>query len=211
MDPWVITPQERARFEVQFNALKPINGIVTGGQARDFFLQSQLPAPVLGIIWGLADTDADGKMNINEFSIACKLINLKLRGFDMPQALPPNMLQFFQPAAVAPGVPASNAALLSGMVPPPKPPLPAAPSPIPAATSKIISPPSGGGTPNLLSPTGILSPPLVAPSPAPLVTAPLVSAPLIGGGVPPPIPPAPVVPLAGLASVTPPSTMAFRL
>lgn len=37
----------------------------------------------------LADTDADGKMNINEFSIACKLINLKLRGFDIPKSLPP--------------------------------------------------------------------------------------------------------------------------
>lgn len=232
MDPWVITPQERARFEAQFNSLKPINGFVTGGQARDFFLQSQLPAPVLGIIWGLADTDADGKMNINEFSIACKLINLKLRGFELPKALPPNMLQFFQPTAIVPGVPA-NAALLSGMVPP-KPPLPTAPSPIPTASvplvaglppaapaaAKIISPPSGGGTPNLMSPTGILSPPLVAPvaAPAPLIgAAPLVTAapvipPLVGGAAPPPIPPAPLVqhvPLAGLASVTPPSTMAI--
>lgn len=40
----------------------------------------------------LADTDSDGKMNINEFSIACKLINLKLRGFEIPKALPPTLI-----------------------------------------------------------------------------------------------------------------------
>lgn len=42
---------------------------------------------------GLSDTDADGKMNINEFSIACKLINLKLRGFEIPNVLPPILIQ----------------------------------------------------------------------------------------------------------------------
>lgn len=51
MDPFVITPPERARFESQFNALQPINGIVTGDQAKGFFMQSQLPLPILGAIW----------------------------------------------------------------------------------------------------------------------------------------------------------------
>lgn len=51
MDPWVITPQERARFESQFQGLKPINGIITGDQAKGFFMLSQLPLPVLGAIW----------------------------------------------------------------------------------------------------------------------------------------------------------------
>lgn len=40
----------------------------------------------------LADTDRDGKMNINEFSIACKLVNLKIRGFEVPKQLPPTMI-----------------------------------------------------------------------------------------------------------------------
>lgn len=51
MDPYVITPAERARFEQQFLALKPINGIVTGDQAKGFLLQSQLPPAILGVIW----------------------------------------------------------------------------------------------------------------------------------------------------------------
>ncbi|XP_048512969.1 intersectin-2 isoform X5 [Athalia rosae] len=93
VDPWVIQPRERARYQEQFNSLKPVNGIVTGDQVKGFLLQSQLPPPILGKIWGLSDTDADGKMDLNEFSIACKLINLKLRGFEIPNALPPSLIR----------------------------------------------------------------------------------------------------------------------
>lgn len=50
-----------------------------------FFLQNYFKR-------ALADTDSDGKMNIDEFSIACKLINLKLRGFEVPPALPPVLI-----------------------------------------------------------------------------------------------------------------------
>lgn len=50
-DPWAITPRERAKYQEQFKALVPENGIVTGMQARGFFLQSQLPPQVLGEIW----------------------------------------------------------------------------------------------------------------------------------------------------------------
>ncbi|XP_028046441.1 intersectin-1 isoform X3 [Monomorium pharaonis] len=92
-DPWVIQPRERMRYQEQFDSLKPINGIVTGDQAKGFLLRSQLPPVILGQIWALSDTDADGKMNINEFSIACKLINLKLRGFEIPKVLPPVLIQ----------------------------------------------------------------------------------------------------------------------
>ncbi|XP_076478469.1 dynamin associated protein 160 isoform X8 [Bombus vancouverensis nearcticus] len=93
MDPWVIQPRERARYREQFDSLKPINGVVTGEQAKEFLLKSQLPPVILGQIWALSDTDADGKMDINEFSIACKLINLKLRGFEIPKALPSALIQ----------------------------------------------------------------------------------------------------------------------
>lgn len=51
VDPWVITPRERVKYLEQFRALHPQNEIVTGAQAREFFLQSQLPPLVLGEIW----------------------------------------------------------------------------------------------------------------------------------------------------------------
>ncbi|XP_054002399.1 intersectin-1 isoform X6 [Hylaeus anthracinus] len=93
MDHWVVQPMERARYREQFESLKPINGVVTGEQAKQFLLKSRLSPAILGEIWALSDTDADGKMDINEFSIACKLINLKLRGFEIPKSLPPVLVR----------------------------------------------------------------------------------------------------------------------
>ncbi|CAD6226832.1 GSCOCG00005935001-RA-CDS [Cotesia congregata] len=93
IDPWVIQPRERLVFKDQFEALKPNNGVVTGEQAKGFLLRSQLPPSILGKIWALSDTDGDGKMDINEFSIACKLIHLKLRGMEVPPSLPPSLIQ----------------------------------------------------------------------------------------------------------------------
>ncbi|XP_070491973.1 intersectin-1 isoform X2 [Chironomus tepperi] len=95
-DPFLVTAKEKFRFEQQFNALGPINGFVTGVQAKDFFLKSGLSPLILGQIWALADTDADGKMNIIEFSIACKLISSKLRNVDVPKQLPPTLLASLQ-------------------------------------------------------------------------------------------------------------------
>lgn len=51
VDPFVITSRERAKYVEQFKTLNPLNEIVTGQQARGFFLQSQLPPAVLGEIW----------------------------------------------------------------------------------------------------------------------------------------------------------------
>ena len=36
--------------------------------------------------------NGDGKMDINEFSVACKLINLRLKGMELPKSLPPQLL-----------------------------------------------------------------------------------------------------------------------
>ena len=41
---------------------------------------------------GLADMNGDGQMDINEFSVACKLITNQLKGFPLPKTLPPAML-----------------------------------------------------------------------------------------------------------------------
>ncbi|XP_033248801.1 intersectin-1 isoform X2 [Drosophila miranda] len=92
VDAWAVTQREKLKYQEQFKGLQPQAGFITGAQAKGFFLQSQLPPLILGQIWALADVDSDGKMNINEFSIACKLINLKLRGMEVPKALPPTLL-----------------------------------------------------------------------------------------------------------------------
>ncbi|KAK6490049.1 intersectin-2 isoform X1 [Huso huso] len=90
---WAITPEERSKHDKQFNSLLPVMGFVTGDQARRFFLQSGLPAAVLAEIWALADMNKDGKMDQQEFSIAMKLIKLKLQGQLLPSTLPSVMKQ----------------------------------------------------------------------------------------------------------------------
>uniref|UniRef100_A0A8B9QH80 Intersectin 2 n=1 Tax=Apteryx owenii TaxID=8824 RepID=A0A8B9QH80_APTOW len=90
---WAITSEERAKHDKQFDSLKPTGGYITGDQARTFFLQSGLPASVLAEIWALSDLNKDGKMDQQEFSIAMKLIKLKLQGQHLPMVLPPVMKQ----------------------------------------------------------------------------------------------------------------------
>lgn len=67
----------------------------------------------------MADTDADGKMDINEFSIACKLINLKLRGFEIPKVLPPSLTASLK-AQTPPSIPPLP--IMASVPPRPEPP-----------------------------------------------------------------------------------------
>ncbi|XP_071368727.1 intersectin-2b [Centroberyx affinis] len=90
---WAISPEERDKHDQKFDTLTPSMGYVSGEQARKFFLQSGLPASVLAEIWALADMNKDGKMDRLEFSIAMKLIKLKLQGTALPMALPIIMKQ----------------------------------------------------------------------------------------------------------------------
>ncbi|XP_069549849.1 intersectin-2b isoform X1 [Brachyistius frenatus] len=90
---WAISPEERVKHDQKFDTLSPSMGYVSGEQARKFFLQSGLPASVLAEIWALADMNKDGKMDRLEFSIAMKLIKLKLQGTPLPSALPIIMKQ----------------------------------------------------------------------------------------------------------------------
>ncbi|XP_059206845.1 intersectin-2b [Centropristis striata] len=90
---WAISPEERDKHDKKFDTLSPSMGYVSGEQARKFFLQSGLPGSVLAEIWTLADMNKDGKMDRLEFSIAMKLVKLKLQGTPLPSALPIIMKQ----------------------------------------------------------------------------------------------------------------------
>ncbi|XP_057678427.1 intersectin-2 isoform X2 [Corythoichthys intestinalis] len=90
---WSISAEERGKHDKQFDSLAPVMGYVSGKQARGFFLQSGLPPSVLAQIWNLADADGDGKMDRQEFSVAMKLIKMKLQGRSLPATLPMGMKQ----------------------------------------------------------------------------------------------------------------------
>ncbi len=51
MDPWGVTAMERTRHAEQFAGLGPMNGFITGAQAKGFFMQSGLSPVFLAQIW----------------------------------------------------------------------------------------------------------------------------------------------------------------
>ncbi|KAF6119247.1 intersectin 1 [Phyllostomus discolor] len=159
LDIWAITVEERAKHDQQFHSLKPISGFITGDQARNFFFQSGLPQPVLAQIWALADMNNDGRMDQVEFSIAMKLIKLKLQGYQLPAALPPVMKQ--QPVALS-GAPAFGMGGIASM-----PPLPAV-APVPMGPIPVVgmSPPLVPSVPPAAVPPLANGAPVIQPLPA---------------------------------------------
>ncbi|XP_068627180.1 intersectin-1 [Battus philenor] len=163
-DPWVIQPHEHAKFAEHFRNLGPINGTLSGEQAKRFMLQSQLPPPILGQIWSLADTNADGKLDLKEFSIACKIINLKLHGIEVPKALPPSLLASLSPTGPKQQFPPAK---------PPIPPMPTIPPQQPLISGLPTSQPMPsnqsllgdfGSQPLINTGPSVPQPPLIPPS-----------------------------------------------
>uniref|UniRef100_A0A8C8X2G8 Intersectin-1 n=1 Tax=Panthera leo TaxID=9689 RepID=A0A8C8X2G8_PANLE len=160
LDIWAITVEERAKHDQQFHSLKPISGFITGDQARTFFFQSGLPQPVLAQIWALADMNNDGRMDQVEFSIAMKLIKLKLQGYQLPSTLPPVMKQ--QPVAIS-SAPAFGIGGIASM-----PPLTAV-APVPMGSIPVVgmSPPLVSSVPTAaVPPLANGAPPVIQPLPA---------------------------------------------
>ncbi|XP_032149856.1 intersectin-2 isoform X6 [Sapajus apella] len=160
---WAITSEERTKHDRQFDNLKPSGGYITGDQARNFFLQSGLPAPVLAEIWTLSDLNKDGKMDQQEFSIAMKLIKLKLQGQQLPVVLPPIMKQ---PPLFSPLISArfGMGSMPNLSIPQPLPPA--------APITSLSSATSGTSLPPLMMPTPLV--PSVSTSSLPNGTASLI-------------------------------------
>uniref|UniRef100_A0A8C7NQR7 Intersectin-1 n=1 Tax=Oncorhynchus mykiss TaxID=8022 RepID=A0A8C7NQR7_ONCMY len=155
----------RAKHDQQFVSLAPSPaGYITGDQARNFFLQSGLPPPILAQIWALADMNNDGKMDMHEFSIAMKLIKLKLQGHPLPPSLPPSMKQ---PPLTLPPPPTAPFGVMPGL--PAVPPLPMPPMPGVGMSPPLVSsvPPSVPPLANGAPMTDIVSPPLHLSAPVP--------------------------------------------
>ncbi|PFX16826.1 Intersectin-1 [Stylophora pistillata] len=95
---WVITSEDRTKHEATFQSLNPASGFLTGEQAKKYFLKSNLSPMVLGQIWNLADMDRDGKMTMQEFTIAVHLIQNKLKGVELPTSLPNSLKMTSMPS-----------------------------------------------------------------------------------------------------------------
>ncbi|ESO08088.1 hypothetical protein HELRODRAFT_190881 [Helobdella robusta] len=92
---WIITREERTKHDAQFEALAPVNNLLSGEKVRPVLMKSNLPVQVLGHIWNLADIDGDGSLNKLEYSITIHLIRYKLQGKDLPKTLPASLSKKF--------------------------------------------------------------------------------------------------------------------
>ena len=76
-------------YENEFEELKPgADGKINGTQAKIPMQGSKLPNATLRRIWALADMDKDGKLDLLEFAICKRLMQMKLEGHDLPVEIP---------------------------------------------------------------------------------------------------------------------------
>ncbi|KAI1240515.1 hypothetical protein IHE44_0008939 [Lamprotornis superbus] len=77
---WVVA-RDKPMYDEIFYTLSPVDGKITGANAKKEMVRSKLPNTVLGKIWKLADIDKDGMLDDEEFALANHLIKVKLEGF----------------------------------------------------------------------------------------------------------------------------------
>ena len=56
-----------------FQSCGPVDGLLGGDAAKNVLLKSKLDFQTLGKIWNLADIDADGYLDVEEFAVAMHL------------------------------------------------------------------------------------------------------------------------------------------
>ncbi|XP_017748774.1 PREDICTED: EH domain-containing protein 1 isoform X1 [Rhinopithecus bieti] len=88
---WVVG-KDKPTYDEIFYTLSPVNGKITGANAKKEMVKSKLPNTVLGKIWKLADVDKDGLLDDEEFALANHLIKVKLEGHELPADLPPHLV-----------------------------------------------------------------------------------------------------------------------
>ncbi|KAI7866731.1 P-loop containing nucleoside triphosphate hydrolase protein [Spinellus fusiger] len=89
---WHFAAVDKASCLSTFQGLSPREGKVAGGAVKPVLMESGLPTDTLAQIWGLADFDNDGYMDMDEFSIAMHLIKAVQNGGKLPEKLPATLL-----------------------------------------------------------------------------------------------------------------------
>lgn len=90
---WVVPASDKSRFDSMFTISDLDNdGLVSGLEIKDVFLQSGIPNLCLANIWGLCDTNQSGKLTREQFALAMWMVERKRNGYDPPDFLAPNMI-----------------------------------------------------------------------------------------------------------------------
>ncbi|EMP34253.1 Intersectin-2 [Chelonia mydas] len=90
---WAVPQASRLKYRQKFNSLdKGMSGYLSGFQARNALLQSNLSQTQLATIWSLSDVDGDGQLKADEFVLAMHLTDMAKAGQPLPLTLPPELV-----------------------------------------------------------------------------------------------------------------------
>jgi len=87
---WLIDSAVKMRYDNVFHSLNLSNRKVSGQNAKNFLMESQLGQETLRQIWTLSDVDQDGYLDSDEFAVCMFLIEgVKSKTFEsLPDSLP---------------------------------------------------------------------------------------------------------------------------
>lgn len=89
---WIITKEEKKIYDDLFRAWDGFEtGFLTGNVVMDIMGQSGLDRKDLEAIWTLSDQANRGRLEIDEFAVAMRLVYRKLSGYPVPTRLPPEL------------------------------------------------------------------------------------------------------------------------
>ena len=98
VDSYVMTPQDRQRYDGLFPNFKKQDGYVYGPEAVTLFSKSGMDTAALRQIWAMADVPVDNRLDALEFAIAMHLIVCcTKKGLSLPEKLPPSLAGLKQP------------------------------------------------------------------------------------------------------------------
>ncbi|KAG4075354.1 hypothetical protein HA402_003145 [Bradysia odoriphaga] len=90
---WVVSAADQQRFGQMFkNCDLDHDGLVSGMEVKDVFLQSGIPQLCLAKIWALCDCSQSGKLTSEQFALAMWMVDRKRNGMEPPDCLAPNMI-----------------------------------------------------------------------------------------------------------------------
>ena len=107
---WALPEAQRQKYASLFAKLdKDALGRVNGKTARGVLERSGLSKHVLGLIWELADLDADGHLTEQEFVLAMHLTSQRKKGHPLPAELPKILAESTASQGAAPTLSARHA------------------------------------------------------------------------------------------------------
>ncbi|KAF0989735.1 hypothetical protein HZS_8064 [Henneguya salminicola] len=92
MTSFILTEENKQQYDLVFKRLGPTQGKLDGEAIKNYVSRLSMPKDMLQKIWTLSDLNNDGFIDKSEFYIFMKLVNCGLKGIDIPQTLPPELL-----------------------------------------------------------------------------------------------------------------------